>query len=93
MDLTREKWLPVVLTNGERTKISLVDLLNDSIHDVAWPRADFQGAAWEMLIGLLTVTVPPKDDEDWEEVWDEGIEPEVWEKALQKIAPVLQFGA
>ncbi len=46
MDLTREKWLPVVLTNGERTKISLVDLLNDSIHDVAWPRADFQGAAW-----------------------------------------------
>ncbi len=93
MDLTREKWLPVVLTNGERTKISLVDLLNDSIHDVAWPRADFQGAAWEMLIGLLTVTVPPKDDEDWEEVWDKGIEPEVWEKALQKIAPVLQFGA
>ncbi|MBN4752139.1 type I-E CRISPR-associated protein Cse1/CasA, partial [Escherichia coli] len=51
MDLTREKWLPVVLTNGERTKISLVDLLNDSIHDVAWPRADFQGAAWDMLIG------------------------------------------
>lgn len=43
MDLTREKWLPVVLYSGKHTKIALTELLDNQIRDVAYPRSDFQG--------------------------------------------------
>lgn len=92
MDLTREKWLPVVLYSGKHTKIALTELLDNQIRDVAYPRSDFQGAAWQMLIGILQCTIVPEDKDDWEDIWNEGIEPERWEEALQALSPVLQFG-
>lgn len=92
MDLITEKWLPVVLENGERARISLSELLDNRILDVAYPRADFQGAAWQMLVGLLQCTVAPEDEGAWEETWFDGIDPEKWQQALAVIAPALQFG-
>lgn len=92
MDLTIEKWLPVFLASGKKSKISLAELLDDSVQDVAYPRADFQGAAWQMLIGLLQCTVAPEDEDDWEEVWHGGIDPKRWEQALHTLSPALQFG-
>ena len=92
MDLTQEKWLPVILADGKRTRISLSELFNDNIIDVAYPRADFQGAAWQMLIGLLQCTVAPEEEDDWETLWDEGIEASEWAQALNLLVPVLHFG-
>ncbi len=92
MDLTKEKWLPVIFSSGEKTRISLSGLLDDSIQDVAWPRPDFQGAAWQMLIGILQCCVAPEDEDDWEEVWHEGIEAEAWSQGLASLSPALQFG-
>lgn len=43
MDLTKDKWLPVIFSNGDKKKISLRDLLDNRIQDLAYPRADFQG--------------------------------------------------
>jgi CRISPR system Cascade subunit CasA len=91
MDLTQEKWLPVLLADGTRTRVSLSELFNNNIIDVAYPRADFQGAAWQMLIGLLQCTVAPEDEDDWEEIWDDGIDPEEWAQALNSLAPALHF--
>ena len=53
MDLISEKWLPVTLSSGKKTKISLSELIDDTVIDLAWPRSDFQGAAWQMLIGVM----------------------------------------
>ncbi|MDI8506884.1 type I-E CRISPR-associated protein Cse1/CasA, partial [Salmonella enterica subsp. enterica serovar Lubbock] len=50
MNLITEKWLPVIFSSGEKTRISLRDLLDNRIQDLAYPRPDFQGAAWQMLI-------------------------------------------
>ena len=91
MDLTREKWLPVVLYSGKHTKIALTELLDNQIRDVAYPRSDFQGAAWQMLIGILQCTIVSEDKDDWEDIWNEGIEPERWEEALQALSPVLNL--
>ncbi|MDJ3747263.1 type I-E CRISPR-associated protein Cse1/CasA, partial [Salmonella enterica] len=82
MDLTKEKWLPVIFSNGDKKKISLRDLLDNRIQDLAYPRPDFQGAAWQMLIGILQCTVAPEDKEEWADIWHDGIEFEQWEKAL-----------
>ncbi|VEA33014.1 CRISPR-associated protein Cse1 family [Salmonella enterica subsp. enterica] len=83
MDLTKEKWLPVIFSNGDKKKISLRDLLDNRIQDLAYPRADFQGAAWQMLIGILQCTVAPEDKEEWADIWHESIEFEQWEKGVK----------
>ena len=36
----------------------------------AWPRADFDGAAHEFLIGLLATAAAPADDEEWLGWWE-----------------------
>ncbi|MGD8205669.1 type I-E CRISPR-associated protein Cse1/CasA [Pantoea sp. FN0305] len=92
MDLTQEKWLPVILADGKKTRISLSELLNDNIIDVAYPRADFQGAAWQMLIGVLQCTVAPEDEDDWQECWDDGIDEGGWTQALNSVSSALHFG-
>ncbi len=92
MDLTQEKWLPVLLFSGARKKVSLPELLDDDIADVDYPRADFQGAAWQMLIGLLQCAVAPASGDDWEERWNSGIDPGAWAQGLRALAPALQFG-
>ncbi|MBZ6728451.1 MAG: type I-E CRISPR-associated protein Cse1/CasA [Klebsiella grimontii] len=92
MDLTREKWLPVIFSSGEKKKISLLDLLDNHIQDIAYPRPDFQGAAWQMLIGILQCTVAPEDKEEWADIWSDGIECENWILALQTLSCALQFG-
>lgn len=93
MDLTQDKWLPVILFTGEKRRISLHDLLDEAIQDVAYPRADFQGAAWQMLIALLQCTVAPEDEDDWKDIWDEGIAPEQYSRVLRTISSALQFSA
>lgn len=92
MDLITEKWLPVVLDSGERIKVSLTELLDERIVDVAYPRADFQGAAWQMLAGLLQCTVAPDEESEWKRLWKKGLNQSQWEKALRAIAPALQLG-
>ena len=37
----------------------------------AWPRPDFNGAAHEFLIGLLSTAAAPADDEAWDRWWRE----------------------
>ncbi|WP_158781809.1 type I-E CRISPR-associated protein Cse1/CasA [Pantoea sp. BAV 3049] len=93
MDLITEPWLPVISRSGTKKKISISALLDSDIHDVAYPRADFQGAAWQFLIGILQCSVAPEDEEDWTEVWKKGIDATVWKQALQVITPAMQFGA
>ncbi|EHE3672031.1 type I-E CRISPR-associated protein Cse1/CasA, partial [Salmonella enterica subsp. enterica serovar Schwarzengrund] len=92
MNLITEKWLPVIFSSGEKTRISLRDLLDNRIQDLAYPRPDFQGAAWQMLIGILQCTIAPEDKEEWADIWHDGIEFEQWEKALNTISLALQFG-
>ncbi|ELW9439718.1 type I-E CRISPR-associated protein Cse1/CasA [Pluralibacter gergoviae] len=92
MDLISEKWLPVTLSSGKKTKISLSELIDDTVIDVAWPRADFQGAAWQMLIGVMQCAVPPEDESDWKRVWKKGFADGLWEKGLRAISIALRFG-
>jgi len=93
MDLITEPWLPIVSRSGEKKKIALSALLDNNIVEVDYPRADFQGAAWQFLIGLLQCTVAPEDDEDWQECWVEGINTASWLRALKALSPAMQFGS
>lgn len=90
--LISEAWLPAIDCTGQHKKISPLQLADDTLVDLAWPRADFQGAAYQLLIGLLQTACPPKDDEAWGAIWEEGFDEESLQQALSKLASAFNFG-
>jgi CRISPR system Cascade subunit CasA len=66
--LTRA-WIPVRRERGQCSLITPSGITSDPenpIIDFAWPRPDFVLASYELLIGLLAASCPPKDDgRDW----------------------------
>lgn len=90
--LITEPWLPAIDRGGQRRKISPLQLADNDILDLAWPRADFQAAAWQLLIGMLQTVFAPEDEEAWEDVWDEGLDADKWQQALSRIAVAFNFG-
>ena len=52
----------------------------------AWPRPDFNGAAHEFLIGLLSTAASPEDDDEWDSWWLEPPSPDVLKQHFSKVA-------
>ena len=70
-NLINEPWLPVVPTGGgERRWVRPAEVATAGDVEFAWGRADLNIATYELLIGLLCVAFPPKDDDDWREKLD-----------------------
>lgn len=92
ISLNDESWLPAITRTGQSKKISPQQLPDEDIVDLAYPRPDFQGAAYQFLIGLLQTAYAPEDEDGWEEIWQEGIDREAWRQALGSIATAMQFG-
>ena len=89
-NLIDASWLPVRRSSGAVERIPLWRV-NDRIGEdpvVAfdWPRADFNGAAHEFLIGLLSTAATPGDDDEWEEWWWEPPAPEVLRERFARVA-------
>ena len=88
-NLIDERWLPVYRRSGAVEHIQPWRI-NEGIDEdpfvaFAWPRPDFNGAAHELLIGLLATASPPADDDEWENRWLKPPTPEV---LRQRFAPV-----
>lgn len=89
-NLIHTSWLPVRRRSGA---VELIPpwRINDRIDDdpfvaFAWPRPDFDGAAHEFLIGLLSTAATPRDDDDWEDWWLDPPAPETLEQKFVQIA-------
>ena len=89
-NLIEEPWLPVQRRSGAVERIPPWHV-NDGIADdpfvgFAWPRPDFNGAAHEFLIGLLSTVAAPADDDEWEEGWRNPIDPETIRRRFLQVA-------
>ena len=89
-NLIRSPWLPVVRESHAVEWISPSEI-NDGIDDdpivgFAWPRPDFNGAAHEFLIGLLSTASPPENDDDWENWWRDPPPPPVLQQRFDEFA-------
>ena len=62
--LLSDPWIPV-LRGGEIVTIRPDQIAETGITALAWQRADFNLACLELLIGLVSMACPPKDDADW----------------------------
>ena len=72
-NLLNAAWLPVRRRSGAIERIPPWQITNGMANDpfvaFAWPRPDFDGAAHEFLIGLLSTAAAPEDDDAWEDWW------------------------
>ncbi len=85
-------WLPVRFKDGTTGKLAPVDLADENVVDIAAPRADLQGAAWQFLLGLLQTSFAPKDYRRWDDIWEDGLEAEKLREALLSLEHAFQFG-
>ncbi|MES3676107.1 type I-E CRISPR-associated protein Cse1/CasA [Halomonas elongata] len=65
MSLLRAPWLPFRTREGAIVYRPPSAVADPEIVELALPRADFQGAAYQFLIGLLQTALPPQDHGDW----------------------------
>ena len=70
MNLITDSWRPVVTQEGKRVTIKPAKLSDPNIIELDLPRLDFQGAAYQLLIGLLQTTFAPADVDDWMDYYD-----------------------
>lgn len=65
MNLLTEPWLPFRHRSGKVVYRPPSALADPDVLDLALPRADFQGAAWQFLIALLQTAMTPKNTDAW----------------------------
>ncbi|CDG20175.1 conserved hypothetical protein (Similar to unknown protein YgcL of Escherichia coli) [Xenorhabdus poinarii G6] len=71
MNLVKDAWLTFSMRDGRKEKLPLAAICDPAVMDFALPRADFQGAAYQLAIGLLQTVFAPEDDEEWHECYEQ----------------------
>ena len=89
-NLIDESWLPVRRHSGAMERIQpwrvTERIEEDPYVAFAWPRPDFNGAAHEFLIGLLSTAAAPDDDEAWDHWWLEPPSPDELKRRFSTVA-------
>lgn len=67
LNLIRDAWLPVRRRSGATDRVRPADIADADDPPIAllWPRADFESATLELLIGLTLAACPPADRIGW----------------------------
>ena len=88
-NLIHQPWLPVRMRDGAVNWIrpwEITSLIDDNpVVEFAWPRPDFDAAAQEFLIGLLSTAAAPEDEDEWEEWWRRPPLPTVLRSAFTSV--------
>lgn len=66
LNLITDAWIPVRRKDGERVIIAPWQMTDSYLAFPDWPRADLNIACIELLIGLVFLADPPRDEEDWQ---------------------------
>ncbi|MCF7807879.1 MAG: type I-E CRISPR-associated protein Cse1/CasA [Candidatus Marinimicrobia bacterium] len=71
MNLINDNWIPAIHADGSRCKIAPWHIAEteNPVVELAAPRADFQGALYQFLIGLLQTAFAPEDHDEWLAYW------------------------
>jgi len=67
-NLLNDPWIPIQRKNGKQELITPWQITETDIVSISSPRVDFDGALIQFLIGLLQTVMPPKDENEWNEL-------------------------
>lgn len=86
MNLVQDAWLPLRLKSGSIKTLPLSAVVMDDVVDIALPRADFQGAAYQLLIGLLQTLMAPENRREWRKVFKKPPSQKDFQAQLNRVA-------
>ena len=94
-NLICDAWIPVRRRSGAEERIApcqvTAQLGEDPIIELASPRADFDGALAQLLIGLLQTTMAPERGRVWRRHFDAPPSPEVLREAFEPLAHAFEL--
>jgi CRISPR system Cascade subunit CasA len=73
VNLLKDPWIRVRRGSGQVDTIAPVQLTSDSgssAVEILAPRADFRGALYQFLIGLLQTALAPQSLREWQKLWE-----------------------
>jgi len=87
MNLLTDRWIPVIRQNGQSDTIAPWQIAetDNPVEEITAPRPDFQGALYQLLIGLLQTCFAPEDEDQWLEYWQQMPEPEELQACFDKV--------
>ena len=95
LNLLTDPWLPVRRRSGAAAWIApsgITDAIDDDpVAAFAWPRPDFNGAALEFLIGLLSTATAPDNDREWFEWWSQPPDPDALSTRFNRFEKVFNL--
>lgn len=95
LNLVDAPWLPVCDRDGRQALIAPAQVAADGgrcYRRLASPRADFDGALLQFLIGLLQTTFAPANETSWKKHWDAPPTPEELDRIFAPHADAFQLG-
>lgn len=91
LNLLRDPWLPVRRRSGALAVVSVAEALgrsDDPAVAIDWSRADFDAAALEFLVGLMSTVAPPETSRIWRAWWND---PPTTEELVERFSPFAPF--
>lgn len=85
-NLLRDRFFTFQMRDGSEKILPLSAIVDADVVDFALPRADFQGAAYQLAIGVLQTVFAPEDKHDWRDLYDEAPSLEELQEAFDKVA-------
>ena len=85
LNLITDSWIPA-MRGGEHITLRPDQIAEEGVVRPDWPRADLNLACLELLVGLLFLADPPRDDGDWLERYEKP-DPGRLRAALEPFAP------
>jgi CRISPR system Cascade subunit CasA len=92
-NLLEASWLTTTSHNGHISHIPVNGISDKSICGIAAPRADFKGALYQFLIGLLQTACTPSDRKAWLKWWNEPPGPNELEQAFAHLQEAFALDA
>lgn len=87
MNLIKDAWIPVIRASGKaRITPWQIAEQDDPVLELDAPRPDFQGALYQLLIGLLQTAFAPQDHDEWLEFWEESPDTELLRTRFDSLA-------
>lgn len=86
MNLLTDPWLPIRFRDGHVKTCSIVSIIDETAIEIVLPRADFKGAAYQLLIGVLQTCMAPQDQRVWKQLYHSPPDQDQFQGALANIA-------
>ncbi len=91
MNLLKQKWINVSLRNNPKDVITASELGSEDVIDIRTPRADFRGALYQFLIGLLQTAFTPESLKEWRRWWRDPPDAKTLEQAFAPYEPAFNI--